>query len=98
MERCVKRGIYPKTNDIFLKGFELFEQNRYDEALRAFEESVKAKPDSPEMRYGLGLMYLFTGNKIAALEEYRILRSLDAGLSKRLIGFISPSNQFTLDV
>ncbi|UCE67960.1 MAG: tetratricopeptide repeat protein [Candidatus Zixiibacteriota bacterium] len=92
------KSVNPKTKDIFLKAFELFEQERYEEALRAFKASVQAKPDDANIHYSLALMYLLTGDKNAALNEYRILKSLDADLGKKLIKFISPSGQFKLEV
>jgi len=92
------KSVNPKSNDFFLKGFELFEQKRYEDALRAFKASVRARPDDADVRYGLGLMYLLTGDKNAAMNEYRILKSLNANLGKKLKGFISPARQFTLEV
>jgi Flp pilus assembly protein TadD len=98
MERCVMKGVYPKTNDIFLKGFELFEQQQYEDALKAFEASARAKPDDADVHYGLGLMYLLTGDRGSAMEEHRILKTLNSNLSTRLLEFISPPGQFSLKV
>ena len=92
------KSVNPKTNDVFLKGFELFEQERYEDAIRAFKATVRAKPDDANVHYSLALMYLLTGDKDAAMNEYRILRSLNADLGKKLIGFISPPGQFKLEV
>ncbi len=92
------RSLNPKTNDIFLKGFELFEQERYEDALRAFQASARARPKDACVHYGLGLMYLLTGDKEAALTEYEILKSLDRTLGRKLQDFISPPQQFSLKV
>jgi len=92
------KSVNPKTNDVFLKGFELAEQERYEDAIRVFKASARAKPNDADVHYGLGLMYLLTGDKDAAINEYRVLKSLDADLGKKLIGFISPPGQFTLEV
>ena len=92
------KSVNPKTNDVFLKGFELFEQERYEDAIRAFKASVRARPDDADVHYSLGLMYLLTGDRDAAMDEYRILKSLNPNLGRKLKGFISPSKQFTLEV
>jgi tetratricopeptide (TPR) repeat protein len=92
------RSVNLKTNDIFLKGFEFFEQKRYEDALKAFKASARARPEDADVRYSLGLMCLLTGDRDAALIEYEILKSLNSPLAEKLGDFISPHQQFSLKV
>lgn len=88
----------PGTKKLFFRALELAQNDRYEDAIRAFKASLKADPGDAEARYSLGLMYLLAGDKDAALEEYQALKSLDDSLGKKLLDFISPPRQFSLKV
>jgi thioredoxin-like negative regulator of GroEL len=86
------------TKKLFFRALELAQNDRYEDAIRAFKASLQADPDDTEARYSLGLMYLLVGNKDADMEEYQALKLLDDGLARKLLDFISPSGQFSLKV
>ena len=80
-----------KAKDSLLKGFEFCESEQYDDALKAFEASARARPEAAEIHYGLGLLYLLLGDKNSAEKEQKILKSLNVNLGKKLMSFISES-------
>jgi tetratricopeptide (TPR) repeat protein len=88
----------PTTKSLFFKALDLAQNDHYEDAIRAFKASLRADPDDVDAHYSLGLMYLLIGNKGAALEEYQVLKRLDDSLGKRLLDFISPPRQFTLEM
>ena len=59
-------------------------EGRHTEAIQALEEALRIKPDNAEIRYGLGLIYLLSGDKDAARKEYERVKSLDIDLGNRL--------------
>jgi tetratricopeptide (TPR) repeat protein len=64
------------------------ELGRWQEAIEAFSQTIRIKPDYAEAYYNLGVAYLTTGNKGSALEEYKILKTLDAELANKLFNSI----------
>ncbi len=57
---------------------------RYTEAIDANKQAIKIKPDLAKAHYALGVNYLATGDKNSALEEYKILKNLDADKASKL--------------
>jgi tetratricopeptide (TPR) repeat protein len=88
----------PINKNLFFKALELARNDHYEDAIKAFQASLRADPNDAETHYSLGLMFLLTGKKDAAMEEYRLLKTLDDELGKRLLDFISPPRQFSLEV
>ncbi|MHC4655704.1 MAG: tetratricopeptide repeat protein [Planctomycetota bacterium] len=60
----------------------------YLEAIGAFKQVIRIEPDFAEAHCGLGVTYLMTGDKDSALEEYKILKTLDAELANKLFNLI----------
>lgn len=85
-------------NNLYLKGLELAEREEYDEAVRALKASLTSDFQDPEVHYGLGLVYLLSGDKNAAAREYEIIRSLDRGMGRNFARFISTVGQLRLEV
>ncbi len=63
---------------------------RYAEFLEACKEAIRLEPDDAFAHFSLGLTHLMSGNKGAALDEYRTLRKLDRELAESLFKFIYP--------
>ena len=62
--------------------------------MKAFETSVRLKPDFASAHYGLGLSYLEAGDKRSAEKEEQVLRKLNSRLADRLAGMlIVPAGQ-----
>ncbi len=59
-------------------------------AIEACRQALRIKPDYDIARLVLGMAYVDNGNKAAALEEYKILKALDATLAKDLYEYIYP--------
>jgi len=49
----------------------------FKQAGTAFKQAVRLKPNDATAHFGLGMFYLILGDRGAALEEYKILQSLD---------------------
>jgi len=66
---------------------------RYNEAIESFEQAIRIKHSCEGAHYQLGLSCLAVGNKKAALEQYEVLKSLNASLANRLFNSISRSSK-----
>ena len=64
--------------------------DNFQEAVGAFKEAIRLKPDDAFAHWELGLTYLDLGDRGAALEEYRILKDLDAFLAEFLFKRLHP--------
>mgnify|MGYP006268701361 CR=1 FL=1 len=60
----------------------------FDEAIESYKQAIRIKPDLAEAHLNLGMVYLRTGDRGSALEEYKILRNLDKDLADRLFSLI----------
>ncbi len=54
----------------------------------AYKEALRINPDFVEAHYNMGLYFLRRGERHAALEEYKILKKLDAQQADRLFDLI----------
>ena len=62
---------------------------RHQDAIEAYKQAIRIKPDLAGAHYNLGLVYLLIiGDKGSALEEYKILKTLDAELANKLFNLI----------
>jgi len=52
--------------------------NHYGDAVTAYKEAIRIKPDEAYSHYGLGICYLATGDRTGAQEEYRTLLTIEA--------------------
>jgi tetratricopeptide (TPR) repeat protein len=64
------------------------ELHRHQEAVEAYRQAIHLKPDDPYSHYTLGAAYLALGNQRGALEECRVLQSLDRGIAEDLLKLI----------
>jgi len=61
----------------------------HQEAIEAYKQAIRIKPDHATAHFNLGLTYcLITGDKGSALEEYKILKTLDTELANKLFNLI----------
>jgi tetratricopeptide (TPR) repeat protein len=49
----------------------------YKEAAVAYKQAIRIKPDDARAHLGMGMLYLILDDRGAALEEYKILQTLD---------------------
>jgi S1-C subfamily serine protease len=69
---------YNKLGDAY------FYAGRFDEAITSYKQAARVSPDQSEAYYNLGLAYLEIGDREAALEQSRVLETLDPELNKKL--------------
>ena len=69
-------------------GLRYHNNGNYQKAIEAYKQAIKIKPDYALAHYSLGKAYLVTGDKGSALEEYNILKTLDADLAKKFETFL----------
>jgi tetratricopeptide (TPR) repeat protein len=61
---------------------------RYQESIEACKQAIRIKPDNAESHYNLGITYLMVDDKGSSLEEYKILKTLDAEMANKLFNLI----------
>ena len=62
---------------------------RWEEAKKALKEAIKIEPNYAEAHAMLGTACLATGDRDSALEEYKILKTLDVKSADRLFNLIN---------
>ena len=60
----------------------------YKEGIDAFKQAIRIDPDSAMVHYFLGRSYVSLKDKDSALEQYKILKSLDSELANELFNLI----------
>jgi tetratricopeptide (TPR) repeat protein len=70
-------------------GFVYANLGRSQEGIESCKQAIRIKPDFVLAHYNLGVTYLVTGNKGLALEEYKILKTMDADKSNELFKLIN---------
>ena len=63
---------------------------RWQEAITELKEAIRLKPDYATAHYAVGLAYLVLGDRGAALDEYNILKALDAEQAALLFSLLYP--------
>jgi tetratricopeptide (TPR) repeat protein len=66
-------------------------------AIKAFARAVQVKPDHAKAHFQLGLAYLSVNNEVLAHKQYKILKSVDRALAKKLMNLINGSASNTED-
>jgi tetratricopeptide (TPR) repeat protein len=61
---------------------------RYQDEIESCKQAIRIKPDYANAHYALGLAYLVVGDKGSALEQYKILKTLDVELANKLFNLI----------
>jgi tetratricopeptide (TPR) repeat protein len=75
------------TNNL---GETYLEMGRTGDAVEAFRQAIRLKPDFGRAYFNLGKCLLAMGNRDAALEQYNILQNLDQEWAEKLNGLINP--------
>lgn len=75
----------PEQSDLwYLLGNSYFADKQYDKAIEAYLRSLQISPKFLRARANLGIAYTRKKNKAAALEQYNMLVTADAGLAARV--------------
>lgn len=64
------------------------ESGMYREAIEAFIQAIRIKPDDVGAHFGLGAACLILNERGSALEQYKILKDLDAEAANKLFDLI----------
>ncbi len=70
-------------------GFVYGNLGRSQEGIKSCKQAIRIKPDFVLAHYNLGVIYLVAGDKGAAIEEYKILKTLDAEKANELFKLIN---------
>ena len=81
---------YKKTGEYWFNlGWYYGEAGLYKEAIEAFKQAIRIKPDFAEAHFNLGAIYLIILNDTSsALEEYKILKDLNPEQANILFNLI----------
>ena len=60
----------------------------YKEAIEACKQAIRFKPDDAEAHYILVIVYLQLNDRGSALEEYKILKTLNPEMANKLFNLI----------
>ena len=71
-------------------GVDCANSDKYQEAIDAFKQAIRIKPDYALAHYRLGCTYLILGDKDSVMEEYKILKRLDKEKANILFNKIYP--------
>jgi tetratricopeptide (TPR) repeat protein len=75
----------PDLNDVYQNlGAAYHKLGQHQEALKALTEAIRFKPNDAYAHFNLGLTYLSLGNRQSALEEYKVLQSIDKAIAEDL--------------
>jgi Tfp pilus assembly protein PilF len=60
----------------------------YDDAIRTFRKAIEIEPSNPDAHFNLAIVYLILKDKEAAIEEYEILKDIDAEMAAKLYALL----------
>ena len=63
--------------------------DRYEEAIETFKQAIRINPDDAVVHNNLGAAYVFLKDRDSALEQYKILKSLDSELANVMFKLIN---------
>ena len=69
---------------INILGYAYRKSGKYKEAIESFRQTIRIDPDYAAAHYNLGNAYLGSNDRGSALEQYKILKSLDAVRANKL--------------
>ena len=52
--------------------------------MEAFKQAIRVNPDFAPAHYAIGQVYLNQGDKVAALDQYKILKKLNIDFANQL--------------
>lgn len=63
------------------------------QAIESIQLMLKDKPNSAIARYDLGMLYLRVGSHAQAINQYRLLKEIDAMIAQKLFETIFPGGK-----
>jgi tetratricopeptide (TPR) repeat protein len=75
-------------DDLYIMGNAYLRLDQDPQAIKAFQQAIKVRPDFPQARYNLGLAYIATGNRRGAQDEYAALKRIDPTRAAKLLSLM----------
>ena len=75
-------------DDLYIMGNAYLRLDQDPQAVKAFQQAIKVRPDFPQARYNLGLAYIATGNRKGAQDEYAALKRIDPARAAKLLSLM----------
>lgn len=75
-------------DDLYIMGNAYLRLDQDPQAIKAFQQAIKVRPDFPQARYNLGLAYIATNNRRGAQDEYNALRRIDPTRAAKLLSLM----------
>lgn len=75
-------------DDLYIMGNAYLRLDQDPQAIKAFQQAIKVRPDFPQARYNLGLAYITTNNRRGAQDEYNALRRIDPARAAKLLSLM----------
>ena len=75
-------------DDLYIMGNAYLRLDQDPQAIKAFQQAIKVRPDFPQARYNLGLAYIATNNRRGAQDEYNALKRLDPARAAKLLSLM----------
>ncbi|MDQ3172684.1 MAG: tetratricopeptide repeat protein [Acidobacteriota bacterium] len=69
---------------------------RSKEAIESYKQAISLKPDYAEAFFNLGVVYLATKKKVAALEQHTILKTLNQQLASEFFNVLYKDKVFSV--
>lgn len=83
-KRALELG--PKTADTFIGlAMAYSAMGRFHDAISSFKDALAIRPSDAETHFRLGHLYVVLVNKKAAIDEYELLKKLNAKLAEKLL-------------
>jgi tetratricopeptide (TPR) repeat protein len=76
-------------DDLYLMGNAYLQLEQDVQAVAAFRQAIRVRPNFPQSRYNLGVAYFAGGNRKGAMDEYNALKRLDPDRAARLLRVIN---------
>jgi tetratricopeptide (TPR) repeat protein len=76
-------------DDLYLMGNAYLRLEQDANAVKAFQQAIKVRPNFAQARYNLGVAYFAMGNRKGAQDEYNALRRFDPARAAKLQAVIS---------
>ena len=73
------------TFSLYELGYVYMKQGRFEEAIQPLQKLISVEPKHVYGNHALGMAYARTGNKTAAMQQYYILKDLDARAAADLL-------------
>lgn len=77
------------SDGYYLLGNAYYSVDQTANAIAALKKCLDIAPKFAKARYNLGSIYLVSGNKVAAREQYNVLKDVDATLAAKLLDAIN---------